>query len=359
MREGLLHHKSLLKDVRVFVIEGLVACGMLNVQAGSFDKVSPNSSLRPSPSSPLPPSLPSLSFKPKPNSPTVPLSPSLLPLHARSFAPLLQIHYQPQMDHTSWVLSKLGNFDPEVHFPVQISDLAAFERLCKAIQSDEVGRGPAAEGQTICDTIEVFVGCTEVSLLTTTRGRVFLSRELATFTALPLVSHFLSIEIDSLPRYHPLSPFLQTYSITHQHRPIRDQLEDLSLTIAHALEMGFQVRANLAVTIECPYEGTVPPERVADIADEMVKMGCYEVCLDDTTGRGDPGTVGRLVREVGGRIGIEKVACRVSRFSLSFCCGLSGVREGRRGGRDEERGETRDERVVPSRSLVPRSSPSF
>lgn len=108
----------------------------------------------------------------------------------------------------------------------------------------------------------------------------------------------------------------QTYSITHQLRPIRDQLEDLSLTIAHALKMGFRVRANLAVTIECPYEGVVPPSRVADIAEELIKMGVFEVSLEDTTGRGDPGTVGRLIREVAGRIGIEKVAGNVSRASL-------------------------------------------
>ncbi|KAL7414422.1 hypothetical protein BDY24DRAFT_385158 [Mrakia frigida] len=222
MREGLLHHKSIKKDVRVFVIEGLVAAGMLNVQAGSFDKY----------------------------------------------------HYQPQMEHTSWVLWKLGNFDPEVHFPVQISTLKSFERLCQAIQKDEVGRVGWAEGQTICDMIEVFVACSE------------------------------------------------TYSITHQHRPIRDQLEELSLTIAHALEMGFRVRANLAVCIECPYEGVVPPERVADIAEEMVRMGCFEVSLDDTTGRGDPGTVGSLVREVGDRIGIEKVACR---FTDTFGLGISNL----------------------------------
>lgn len=150
MREGLLHHKSIKKDVRVFVIEGLVAAGMLNVQAGSFDKVSllflPF--FRPSPFS-----LPSF---PKPQ--------KLTPNSSYSFLAYdLQYHYQPQMEHTSWVLWKLGNFDPEVHFPVQISTLKSFERLCQAIQKDEVGRVGWAEGQTICDMIEVFVACSEVS----------------------------------------------------------------------------------------------------------------------------------------------------------------------------------------------------
>lgn len=115
-----------------------------------------------------------------------------------------------------------------------------------------------------------------------------------------------------------MSPFIshpprgQTYSITHQNRPIREQLEGLLEVCNNARDMGFLVRANLQVTIECPYEGAVPPSRVADIAEEMVRMGCFEVSLADNTGRGDPGTVGRLIREVGDRIGIERVACNVS-----------------------------------------------
>ena len=114
------------------------------------------------------------------------------------------------------------------------------------------------------------------------------------------------------PHLLPHAPRGQTYSITHQNRPIREQLEGLLEVCNNARDMGFLVRANLQVTIECPYEGAVPPSRVADIAEEMVRMGCFEVSLVDNTGRGDPGTVGRLIREVGDRIGIERVACNVS-----------------------------------------------
>lgn len=111
MREGLLHHKSVKKETRQFIIEGLVASGILTVQVGSFDK------------------------------------------H----------HYQPQLDQTGWILSKLGNFDPEVHFPVQVSEMRSLQRLLEVIQMDEVDRNDEKEGQTICDMIEVWVGCTEVS----------------------------------------------------------------------------------------------------------------------------------------------------------------------------------------------------
>lgn len=81
-----------------------------------------------------------------------------------------------------------------------------------------------------------------------------------------------------------------------------------------ALKLGFRVRACLGATIECPFEGPVPPERVADIAQEMVEMGCYEVSLADTTGRGDPATVRRLIETVAARIGVDKIAGHVNSF---------------------------------------------
>lgn len=63
--------------------------------------------------------------------------------------------------------------------------------------------------------------------------------------------------------------------------------------------------------VECPFEGPVPADRVADIAQEMAEMGCYEISLGDTTGRGDPATIRRLIEEVSKRIGVEKIAGHV------------------------------------------------
>ena len=131
MLSGLLHHKSLVKESRHFIAEGLVAAGLLTVQVGSFDNV----------------------------------------------------HYQPQLDHTGWILSKLGNIDPEVHFPVQISGVKSLERLLKVIQMDEVDRSDEKEGQTICDMIEVWVGCTEVG--SRPSSRLFLSSVQADFPYFP------------------------------------------------------------------------------------------------------------------------------------------------------------------------------
>jgi hypothetical protein len=39
----------------------------------------------------------------------------------------------------------------------------------------------------------------------------------------------------------------------------------------------------------CPYQGAVPPAKVAHVAKALYDMGCYEISLGDTIGVGTPG----------------------------------------------------------------------
>ena len=48
----------------------------------------------------------------------------------------------------------------------------------------------------------------------------------------------------------------------------------------------------------CPYEGPVPPERVAQVARTFFELGCYEISLGDTTGVGHPEQIERVLRAV-------------------------------------------------------------
>lgn len=50
--------------------------------------------------------------------------------------------------------------------------------------------------------------------------------------------------------------------------------------------------------VECPYDGPTPPEKVAEVAGALFDMGCYEVSLGDTIGRGAPGAVAAMLRTV-------------------------------------------------------------
>ena len=58
---------------------------------------------------------------------------------------------------------------------------------------------------------------------------------------------------------------------------------------------GLHLRAYVSCVVECPYDGPVAPQAVASVTQALLDMGCYEVSLGDTIGRGTPETVGRLL----------------------------------------------------------------
>jgi len=66
-----------------------------------------------------------------------------------------------------------------------------------------------------------------------------------------------------------------------------------------AASRGVRVRSYIGTAYGCPFEGEVPPEKVADIAATLEACGSYEISLGDTTGMAHPGSafkVGRLVK---------------------------------------------------------------
>lgn len=83
-----------------------------------------------------------------------------------------------------------------------------------------------------------------------------------------------------------------------------------------------RVRGYVSVAIECPFEGPVDPERVAVLAVELAGLGCSEVFLADTTGRGTPATVARLADAVLRRLPAERLG---THFHDTFGQGLANV----------------------------------
>lgn len=71
-------------------------------------------------------------------------------------------------------------------------------------------------------------------------------------------------------------------------RPLADQ----------AKADGMAVRGYISCVIDCPYDGKVAPKAVADIAQKLFAMGCYEISLGDTTGAGTPQSVNDMLDAV-------------------------------------------------------------
>lgn len=50
-----------------------------------------------------------------------------------------------------------------------------------------------------------------------------------------------------------------------------------------------KVRGYVSCVLGCPYEGDIDPKKVNHVVNKLLSMGCYEVSLGDTIGKGVPG----------------------------------------------------------------------
>lgn len=99
-----------------------------------------------------------------------------------------------------------------------------------------------------------------------------------------------------------------TFSQRNTACTIAESLQRLSVVTRRALAAGLTVRGYLSCVAGCPYEGPVAVERVADLAQRLMDMGCHEVSLGDTTGVGTPEQVRRLIDHVSRSVPVEHLA---------------------------------------------------
>jgi|SRR5690625_245128 len=89
---------------------------------------------------------------------------------------------------------------------------------------------------------------------------------------------------------------------------IAESLERFAPVVAHANSVGIPVRAYISCVLGCPYEGEIAPQAVAAVADELYRMGCYEISLGDTIGVGTPLKAQRMVSAVAEVVPMEHIA---------------------------------------------------
>jgi hydroxymethylglutaryl-CoA lyase len=68
------------------------------------------------------------------------------------------------------------------------------------------------------------------------------------------------------------------------------------------------LRGYVSCVVECPYEGTIAPQDAARVARLLSELGCYEISLGDTIGRGAPEAVDAMLDAVLGEIAATKLA---------------------------------------------------
>jgi hydroxymethylglutaryl-CoA lyase len=89
---------------------------------------------------------------------------------------------------------------------------------------------------------------------------------------------------------------------------IVESLERFAPVLEQAAARGVRVRGYISCVLGCPYEGEIAPGAVAELADALYRLGCYEISLGDTIGTGTPLKAQRMVAAVAERVPIERLA---------------------------------------------------
>ena len=100
----------------------------------------------------------------------------------------------------------------------------------------------------------------------------------------------------------------ETFSRKNINQSIDESLATYRDVCDRALGAGMRVRGYLSTAFGCPFEGDVPPEQVASVAERLLGLGVFEVAVSDTIGVAHPGQVPKVLDAVLARLPVDRVA---------------------------------------------------
>ena len=100
----------------------------------------------------------------------------------------------------------------------------------------------------------------------------------------------------------------ETFSQKNVNCSIDESLERFRDLFKKASEKKVPVRGYVSCIVECPYEGKISPESVLKVVSQLLDMGCYEVSLGDTIGKGTPKNIEELLKVLCSEINQKKLA---------------------------------------------------
>ncbi|TCP58651.1 hydroxymethylglutaryl-CoA lyase [Rhodovulum bhavnagarense] len=89
---------------------------------------------------------------------------------------------------------------------------------------------------------------------------------------------------------------------------IAESLARFEDVAAAARADGIPMRGYVSCVTDCPYEGKIAPGQVAEVAEKLWGLGCYEISLGDTIGQGTPETVSAMLAAVSQVVPVDKLA---------------------------------------------------
>ncbi len=89
---------------------------------------------------------------------------------------------------------------------------------------------------------------------------------------------------------------------------IAESFERFAPVAERVLAAGVSLRGYVSCVTDCPFDGPTPPGAVARVVAALREMGCGEVSLGDTIGRGTPEAVAAMLAAVVGEMPAERLA---------------------------------------------------
>ena len=114
----------------------------------------------------------------------------------------------------------------------------------------------------------------------------------------------------------------ETFSRNNVNCSIAESLDRVRPVCEAAKAEGIAVRGYVSCVLGCPYEGEIEPQAVARVAKELMEMGCDEISLGDTIGRGTPASAQGLIDTVAEGVPVERLAAH---FHDTYGQGLANI----------------------------------
>ncbi|QQO31178.1 hydroxymethylglutaryl-CoA lyase [Bradyrhizobium diazoefficiens] len=110
---------------------------------------------------------------------------------------------------------------------------------------------------------------------------------------------------------------------------VAESIERFKPVLTRANDDGVKVRGYISCVLGCPFDGEIKPKAVADLANTLWELGCYEISLGDTIGVGTPEKAREMLRAVAANIPAAKLAMHFhDTYGQALANLYAGLKEG-------------------------------